>query len=164
MDQIPLFSSELERESQISRKMLQRVPDGKLDWSPHPRSMTLRRLAVHVAEIPALIPLTLFYSGLDFSQGTYPREKISDQAGLMVFFEKSLKTGTEALQNAREEQLSEIWTLRDAAVVYYSASKGEVLRMWFSQIIHHRAQLGVFLRLLDIPIPGSYGPSADEPN
>ncbi|MBW3545201.1 MAG: DinB family protein, partial [Bacteroidetes bacterium] len=75
---------------------------------------------------------------------------------------KSLEDGRAEIAKGRDEQLSELWTLREGDQIYSVSSKGEVLRMAFNQITHHRAQLGVYLRLLDIPIPGSYGPSADE--
>ena len=80
----------------------------------------------------------------------------------MNYFEKTLADGRAHLESAKEEQLSESWTLRNGNEVYSTSPKSEVLRMSYSQIIHHRAQLGVYLRLLDVPIPGSYGPSADD--
>lgn len=80
----------------------------------------------------------------------------------MQFFEESLADGRSHLQRATEEDLLPDWTLRNGEEIYSTTSKAEVIRMAMSQIIHHRAQLGVYLRLLNIPIPGSYGPSADE--
>ncbi|MFC0182082.1 DinB family protein [Pseudarcicella hirudinis] len=80
----------------------------------------------------------------------------------MSFFEKALEDSKAQLSVTPEERLEEEWTMRNGDEIYFTMTKAEVIRMIFCQIVHHRAQLGVFLRLLDIPIPGSYGPSADE--
>ena len=83
---------------------------------------------------------------------------------MLDLFEKSLADGKASLDGAEDAHLEPIWTLRNGDQIYSKTTKGEVVRMAYCQIVHHRAQLGVYLRLLDIPIPGSYGPSADEPN
>lgn len=162
MTVIEQFQREFESEVLTTRKMLSIVPQDKFEWQPHPKSMTLKRLATHVAELPSWIGMTLITSELDFENNAYEPQVISSTADLLAYFEQNVLDGREYLKNAKEEQLSEIWTLRSGATVYSSDPKVDVLRMSFSQTIHHRAQLGVFLRLLDIPIPGSYGPSADD--
>ncbi|WP_026995123.1 DinB family protein [Flectobacillus major] len=162
MTVIEQFQREFESEVLTTRKMLSIVPQDKFEWQPHPKSMTLKRLATHVAELPSWIGMTLTTSELDFENNAYEPQVISSTADLLAYFEQNVLDGREYLKNAKEEQLSEIWTLRSGATVYSSDPKVDVLRMSFSQTIHHRAQLGVFLRLLDIPIPGSYGPSADD--
>ena len=112
--------------------------------------------------IPSLIlrPTKMITCGLQDS--TMAPQNITSTAALLEIFEKSVNDGKAALETAREEQLAELWTLRNGETIYSTSSKAEVIRMSFSQIIHHRAQLGVYLRLLNIPIPGSYGPSADD--
>ena len=100
--------------------------------------------------------------GLDFANNPYQQETVSNTAELLEYFDRSLADGREHLLAVTQETLAEPWTLRNGAEVLQVASKGEIIRMAYCQIVHHRAQLGVFLRLLDIPIPGSYGPSADE--
>jgi uncharacterized damage-inducible protein DinB len=162
MSLIQMFLKELDMESKTTRKMLSRVPDDKYDWQPHPKSMTIRRLATHVAELPSWIAMTLTTSELDFASSPYKPEVINNTAELMNYFEKNLADGKDHLEGAKEEQLSDSWTLRNGEEIYSTSPKSEVLRMTYSQIIHHRAQLGVYLRLLDVPIPGSYGPSADD--
>ena len=162
MSMIQMFLKELDAEAKTTRKMLSRIPDDKYDWQPHPKSMTIRRLATHVAELPSWITMTLTTSELDFANNPYKPEVINNTAELMKYFEKNLADGRSHLDAASEEQLAESWTLRHGQDIYSTSPKSEVLRMAYSQIIHHRAQLGVFLRLLDIPIPGSYGPSADD--
>jgi uncharacterized damage-inducible protein DinB len=124
--------------------------------------MTLQRLATHVAELPSWVEMAVTTDELDFAQNGYAPEVVDDTAGLMEYFERSLARGRESLARTSESTLSENWTLRNGDQVYQVSSKGEVIRMAYNQIVHHRAQLGVFLRLLDVPIPGSYGPSADE--
>jgi uncharacterized damage-inducible protein DinB len=162
MSQIEIFLRELDLEAQITRKMLSRVPEDKYDWRPHPKSMTIRRLATHIAELPSWITMALNTSELDFSKNAYKERQIQNNKELMEFFEKSLDNGRSRLSNATEDELSQPWSLRNGEHVFFTTSKGEVIRTFYSQVVHHRAQMGVFLRLLDIPIPGSYGPSADE--
>lgn len=162
MSLIQIFLKELDREAQTTRKMLSRIPNDKYDWKPHPKSMTVRQLATHLAELPSWVTLTLTTTELDFATSPYTPVAINDTVELMNHFEKSLAEGRASLEAAKEEQLADSWTLRNGEQIYNTTSKSEVIRMTYSQIIHHRAQLGVYLRLLDIPIPGSYGPSADD--
>ena len=124
--------------------------------------MTVQQLATHIAELPGWITMAVTTDGLDFAANPYKQEEVHNTAELMEYFERSLADGRAHLADAAEETLDESWTLRNGSVVYHVATKGEIVRMAYCQIVHHRAQLGVFLRLLDIPIPGSYGPSADE--
>jgi uncharacterized damage-inducible protein DinB len=156
------FLRELNREANSTRKMLSVVPNDKYDWKPHPKSMTIRQLAGHIAELPSWIKMALNTDELDFSKGGYVAPDINDTKTLLSLFEKHLAEGQEELGKAKEKTLDELWTLRNGEEIYSTETKADVIRMTLSQIIHHRAQLGVFLRLLDIPIPGSYGPSADE--
>ncbi len=162
MSQIKQFQKELEKEAVITRKMLSIVPNDKYEWQPHPKSMTLRSLATHIAELPSWVPMVLNTSELDFAANPYAPVSIPDTKSLVAYFEKTLAEGRAALENAREEILPELWTLRNGDEVYSREPKADVLRMTYNQITHHRAQLGVYLRLLNIPIPGSYGPSADD--
>ncbi len=156
------FLKELERESATTRKMLERVPADKYDWKPHEKSMTLRQLATHVAEIPSWISLVLTTSELDFGKNEYKPTLLNNNEELMTFFEKSYTGGKAELARSSDDQLKETWTMRNGEQVYSADTKDDVLRGCFCQVVHHRAQLGVYLRLLDIPIPGSYGPSADD--
>jgi uncharacterized damage-inducible protein DinB len=159
---LELFSKELESEALTTRKMLQRVPNDKYDWAPHEKSMTIKRLATHIAELPSWVGMALNTDELDFADNEYEVVDIKDTAALLEYFEKNLADGRGQLAKANQEQLLQLWTMRNGDQIYSTSPKGEVIRMSFSQIIHHRAQLGVYLRLLNIPIPGSYGPSADE--
>lgn len=164
MSHINRIRKQLEEEVLTTRKMLSIVPDQRFDWQPHPRSMTLKRLATHVAELPGWIGMALDTSELDFAANPDVPVPIQSNKDLMEYFEKNVIDARNHLDTAREEQLNDPWTLRNGSTVYFTEPKEDVIRMSLSQLIHHRAQLGVFLRLLDIPIPGSYGPSADENN
>ena len=164
MSIIQKFLKEQEQEASTTRKMLERIPADKFDWQPHEKSMTIRRLATHIAELPTWITMTLNTEELDFAKGDYKPVVINTNSDLLELFEKSLADGRASLMKATEDQLELPWTLRNGDTILSTSSKGEVIRMSFSQIVHHRAQLGVYLRLLHVPIPGSYGPSADEVN
>ena len=156
------LSKELESEAITTRKMLERVPFDNYNWKPHEKSMTLQKLASHVAELPSWIGMTLNTDQLDFAANPYMLPEITSSGQLLTYFEKNLVEGRAELAKAKEEQLSQPWTLRNGDQIYNVSPKGDVIRMTYCQIVHHRAQLGVYLRLLNIPIPGSYGPSADE--
>ncbi|HEX8547648.1 MAG TPA: DinB family protein [Cytophagaceae bacterium] len=161
---IPMLLKELEEEANTTRKMLRMVPTEKFDWQPHPKSMNIKTLSTHIAELPAWVGMTLETTGLDFAITPYVPVDIKNTEELLNFFEHSLQEGKSKLEKATEEQLLEIWTLRNGETIYSSSPRIESIRQTYCQIVHHRAQLGVFLRLLDIPIPGSYGPSADDMN
>jgi uncharacterized damage-inducible protein DinB len=161
---IPLLSKELDQESEITRKFLNLVPIDQFDWKPHPKSMSMRQLSVHIAELPSWIDIALNTDGIDFATSAYKPSPVDNSNDLLALFEKSLSKGKAALNNAEEEILSEPWTIRNGSSILSSMTKYESVRHSFSQTTHHRAQLGVYLRLLNIPIPGSYGPSADENN
>lgn len=162
MELIKLLQKEMEQEAITTRKMLSLVPVDKFDWQPHPKSMTMKRLASHIAELPGWVEMAITTDGLDFENNPYMPHDVKSTDDLLAFFEESLKKGREALANADVNTFSKEWVLRSGDQIYSNDSKYEVIRMSYSQIIHHRAQLGVNLRLLNIPLPGSYGPSADD--
>jgi uncharacterized damage-inducible protein DinB len=161
---IPLLLKEMEQEAVTTRKMLGRVPADKWDWKPHEKSMAMRSLTVHIAELPSWVAMTLNTNELNFESMDYTPTPVSATEELLAIFEKSFAEGKAALEKATEEDLLPNWTLRTGEKIHSVSTKYEVIRMSFCQIVHHRAQLGVYLRLLNIPIPGSYGPSADEMN
>lgn len=164
MSLIQMLVKEMQQEAQTTQKMLERAPNDKYDWQPHPKSMTIRQLTTHIAELPSWVTLALTTDELDFATSPYSPKTINNTTELLEFFEQSLADGKSALSQATDDQLEPIWTLRNGDEIYSQTTKGEMVRITFSQIVHHRAQLGVYLRLLNIPIPGSYGPSADEAN
>ncbi len=161
---IEMLLKEMEQEAVTTRKMLSIVPDDKYSWKPHEKSMTVQSLATHIAELPAWVTMTLTTTELDFANNPYKPEVITNTKDLLQYFEKCLAEGKASLQKANDEDLLPMWTLRNGESIYSVEPKGNVIRMAYCQIVHHRAQLGVFLRLLNVPIPGSYGPSADDMN
>jgi uncharacterized damage-inducible protein DinB len=164
MSLIPMLLAEMEQEAQTTRKMLSRIPDDKYDWKPHEKSMSVRSLATHIAELPTWVSLTLNTSELDFATAEYKPKPINNTGELLQYFEECLTDGRERLAKASDDDLLPEWTLRSGTEIHDVSPKGKVIRMSYCQIVHHRAQLGVYLRLLNVPIPGSYGPSADEMN
>jgi uncharacterized damage-inducible protein DinB len=162
MTTVQRFLKQLEQESITTRKMLAIVPADKFGWQPHPRSMALGQLATHLAEVAGWVEITLTTDGLDLANNPFTPPAINNLAELLDFFEARLAKGIAALQNATDENLKPIWTMSYGGRVISERPREEVIAQSINQIIHHRAQLGVFLRLLDVPIPGSYGPSADD--
>ena len=162
MDIIPLLLKELDAEAQITRKMLERVPEDKWDWKPHEKSMSLKQLTVHLAELPAWVTMGLNTSGTDFATTPYQPTPVASRQDLLNLHLQSVTSAKDSLQKATEQDLLPTWTLRMGDKILSEMTKYEVIRHAYSQTTHHRAQLGVYLRLLNIPIPGSYGPSADE--
>lgn len=158
---------EFDQEMATTRKILERVPEGRGDWKPHDKSMTLARLAGHVAELPGWGVNTLTQTELDFAPAggaPYQPTLFTSRAQALKVFDDGVKAAREAIAKASDADLQVMWTLKRAGQTLMSMPRYAVLRsMVINHIIHHRAQLGVFLRLNDVAIPGSYGPSADEP-
>ena len=164
MDILQALVKEMEAEAVTTRKMLALIPAEKFAWKPHEKSMEMQNLAVHIAELPSWVSMALHTSELDFATMDFTPTKVADTQEILAMFEDSLAKGLQALKAAKEEDLLPSWTMRTGDQVHAIMTKYEVIRHAFAQTIHHRAQLGVYLRLLNIPIPGSYGPSADDMN
>lgn len=164
MQIIPLLLKELDYEVQVARKMLALVPEDKFDWKPHPKSTAMKQLAIHIAELPSWITLGLNTTEMDFETSPYTPTPADHTSDLLAILERSYESGKDSLNKASEEDLLPNWTLRSGQQIYSVMTKYELIRHSLNQITHHRAQLGVYLRILNIPIPGSYGPSADEMN
>ncbi len=159
---IEILLKETEQEARITRKFLKLVPADKFDWRPHPKSMSLQQLTTHIAELPAWITMAITTDGLDFKANPYQPSTINNPTDLLEFFEQTYADGKAHLEAFDEAELTKPWVLRSGEHILADMNKYDTIRVSISQTIHHRAQLGVFLRLLDIPIPGSYGPSGDE--
>ncbi|SFH30237.1 DinB family protein [Pedobacter insulae] len=164
MNIIELLLTELAQEAIVTRKMLALVPVDKFDWAPHEKSMKMKALATHIAELPGWIKLALTTKELDFATAPYEPVPVATNNDLLSILEKSLEEAKSSLAQATEEDLNGRWLLRTGDTIHADMSVYEMIRVSYSQVSHHRAQLGVYLRLLNIPIPGSYGPSADDQN
>ncbi|HEX8461441.1 MAG TPA: DinB family protein [Segetibacter sp.] len=158
---IEFFKKQFIQEGATTRKMLSRVPDDQFDYKPHEKSMVMKSLVTHIADLPGWIHMTFTTDELDF-QTPYDQPVINSNADLLAYFEKRYSDGLSTLVPENEAVLDKIWTLRNGDKIFSAEPKIDIIKMSISQQIHHRAQLGVYLRLLNIPIPGSYGPSADE--
>ena len=155
--------AELQQEGITTRKMLALIPVDKKDWKPHEKSMALGNLSRHVAEIYGWPKETVQDDELDLSKMDYKPVEITSNEQLLALFDKCMAKAKEILDNTPDEEIAKPWTMRNGETIFFTMPKAQVMRTWvLNHSVHHRAQLGVYLRLLDIPIPGSYGPSADE--
>ncbi|TMI75470.1 MAG: DinB family protein [Bacteroidetes bacterium] len=157
------FIGELKYEGSLTRKMLERVPLDKKDWRPHEKSMALGRLATHVAEIPHWISRIITVDDWDFAVRGFSSHTASTSTELVNIFEEKLAQAIVDLEAMKDEDFNKTWIVRKGDQMRNELVKKVAIRGWgFSHLIHHRGQLSVYLRLLDVPVPGMYGPSADE--
>ena len=156
---LPEFDHEMTR----TRKVLERVPDDRYDWKPHPKSFSLGALATHVAGLPTWGSETLNRSELDVG-GNPPLTALPTTSDILAAFDRNVADARAALTGKTDAELAAMWSLRYNGRTLFSMPKATVWRSFVvSHLIHHRAQLTVYLRLLDVPVPAIYGPSADEP-
>lgn len=158
------FIAELQHESSLTKKMLEKVPFDKKDWKPHEKSMSLGRLATHIAEIPHWIVDIRNIDDFDFMKDYHFMGHVADSADdLLRIFQEHLDGAVEALIGMEDDAFNKNWTVRRGETVMFSIPKKVAVRGWaMSHLVHHRGQLSVYLRLLGVPVPGMYGPSADE--
>jgi len=155
---------EFDEEMKNTRKILECVPDGKFDYKPHPKSMTLGELATHVAGLPSWTNFTLDTEELNLAPDFKP-ELLTSRAGLLERFDKGVASAREKIAAASDEDWQVTWTFKFDGNTIFSMPRAMVMRSTImNHLVHHRAQLGVYLRLNDVAIPGMYGPSADEMN
>jgi len=157
---------EFDHEMASTRKSLERVPDGKFDWKPHTKSMTMGALAAHIAFIPHWAKLTLDTPNFEVNppggQQARPPE-LKTKADVLAFFDKNVPEARAAIAAASDQSMMTPWSLLNGGKTVFTMPRIGVLRaMIMNHMIHHRAQLGVYLRLNDVPVPSIYGPSADE--
>jgi uncharacterized damage-inducible protein DinB len=151
---------EFDQEMASTRRLLERVPSDKGQWKPHPKSFALGHLAQLVSWMPGWIAQTLRQPHLDLATGT--GYSFEPTAKLLQGFDANVKAGREALATATDADFAQPWSLRHGERVLFTAPRGVVVRQHFGHLSHHRGQLTVYLRLLDVPIPPIYGPTADE--
>jgi uncharacterized damage-inducible protein DinB len=155
--------AELKHESASTRKMLERVPAGKLLWRPHEKSYTLGKLAIHVATLPGWIEKIINKDEFDFAKHQYIQPPAESTEQIVKTFDDAVAANIPILESATDDILNEKWTFRRGDTIIVALPRKVALRnVAFNHLIHHRGQLSVYLRLLDIPVPGMYGPSADE--
>jgi uncharacterized damage-inducible protein DinB len=153
---------EFDQEMQNTRKILECVPDNKFNYIPHPKSMTMARLATHIAELPGWTAMTLDRELLEMDSN-YKPVIAGSQAELLKMFDKNVTEARAKIAAATDQDWQKIWTFKWNGQTVMSMPRAAVMRsVIMNHLIHHRAQLGVFLRLNDVAIPGMYGPSADD--
>jgi uncharacterized damage-inducible protein DinB len=158
------FVAELKYESSLTKKMLEKVPLDKKEWKPHEKSMTLGRLATHVAENIHWVTDIIHIDDFDFMKNYNfnPRTANSTEE-LLEIFQTNLDKAINDLSNVSDDDLAKKWIVRRGEQIMFDTPKKVAIRSWaINHMIHHRGQLSVYLRLLDVPVPGMYGPSADE--
>jgi uncharacterized damage-inducible protein DinB len=157
---------EFDHEMASVRKHLERVPDDKLAWKPHEKSMPMGRLAMHLAEIPGWVVPTIQQDSLDLAPPGSPEYKprpAGSRQETLEAFDKNVRQARDLLESTSDAHLMKPWSLLFGGKTIFTLPRVATLRSFvFSHAIHHRAQLGVYLRLNDIPVPSSYGPTADE--
>lgn len=157
---------EFDQEMAATRKTLERVPEAKFSWKPHDKSGSMGWLANHVATLPGWATTTVKETGFDISpdgKPFVPPPLPKSSKELLETFDKGVKEARTALAGASDADLAVAWSLLDHGNVLFTMPRSVCLRSWFfNHIIHHRAQLGVYLRLNNIAVPAIYGPSADE--
>lgn len=154
---------DLDNEVSRTRRMLEMFPAEHNDWRPHEKSMPLAKLASHVAELPRFATAIVTTDSMDFMKGEYVSHSCNSKAEILDLFDSSVESLRSALRDADAASLARPWTLRNGERVVGTGPKGVLVRDFaINHMVHHRAQLGVYYRLLGLPIPGLYGPSADE--
>jgi uncharacterized damage-inducible protein DinB len=157
---------EFDHEMANTRKVLERVPEDKLDWQPHPKSRTIGWNANHLAEIPGWVEGTLTQTEWDIAPVDGPRyqsPQLTSLQEILELFDRNVAAARRAIQAVRDEDMGQMWSLVKESKPLFTMPRATVIRSFVvNHLIHHRAHLLVYLRLNNIPVPGMYGPSGDE--
>lgn len=152
---------EFEQEMTATRRVIERVPGDQPDWKPHPKSFSLAHLAQLVSWMPGWIAQTLTETSLDLKQaGGYSDESTET---LLSRFDEAVTASRAAIKASKDEDYNVDWSLKMGDKTFFTLPRGVVVRQHISHLSHHRGQLTVYLRMLDVPVPSIYGPTADEP-
>ncbi|HET8649279.1 MAG TPA: DinB family protein [Gemmatimonadales bacterium] len=153
---------EFDAETASTRRLLERFPDGQAAWKPHPKSMSLGRLASHIAEIPGYTLAILQSLEFDIEGGRTP-QSLESRDAILALFDEQVARAREPLSRIEDSEMMVEWTFRKGSHIIMRVPRASALRILvLSHMIHHRGQLTVYLRLHDIPLPATYGTSADE--
>jgi uncharacterized damage-inducible protein DinB len=155
--------SEIQQEAVITKRVLERVPADKLSWKPHPKSMSLGQLALHIAAVPGSISRLAQRDGLDTADANFNPPDPTDAKEILTTLDASVKAAEEYLSSVSDSAVMENWRLTSKGKEVFAIPRVELLRtVMLNHWYHHRGQLSVYLRLLDVPVPVIYGRSADE--
>ena len=163
MKLIDSLITEFEHEAQTTRKHLERMPDNQMDWRPHQKSFTAGALASHITESVGWTEVIFNQDEFNFDPATYAPYQARSVTDLLNTFDDNVARGRQALTDATDDALAQTWQFKIMGRVQFEKPRASVFRDFgLSHMIHHRGQFSVYRRLLNIPVPGSYGPSADE--
>ena len=151
---------EFDHEMATTRRLLERVPSDKGEWKPHVKSFSLGHLAQLVATMPGWITIALEQTALDLA--TFPGYSYETTETLLGVFDNHVKEARAALEKAKDGEFEVPWSLKHGEQVLFTLPRFVAVRTDINHLVHHRGQLSVYLRLLDVPIPSIYGPTADE--
>lgn len=158
---------EFDHEMGTTRALLERVPDARAGWTPHPKSWTLGELVAHLTNLPAWAVGTLTSTAFDLGApeaARYAPPRFQSTAATLELFDANVKNARAAVASASDADMTTIWTLKNGQHVIFSLPRAAALRSFvMNHLIHHRGQLSVYLRLNDVPLPPIYGPTADSP-
>jgi uncharacterized damage-inducible protein DinB len=158
-----VLAAEFSHEAATTRRHLERIPDDKLEWRPHEKSFTLGALGAHIAECVGWARSICGGEEYNFDPATYQPIAATSNAALLAAFDERVAAGAQAMARITDADLMTPWRLAIRGKVRFEKPKVVVLRDFtLSHLVHHRGQLTVYLRLLNVPVPGSYGPTADE--
>ncbi len=152
---------EFEQEMATTRRVVERVPDDNPDWKPHPKSFSIAHLAQLLSWMPGWIGQTLTSTELDLADGG--RYSVESTESLLKTFDENVQRSRQAIAAAKDSDFDVPWSLKMKGKVIFTLPRGAVVRQHISHLSHHRGQMTVYLRLLDVPVPSIYGPTADEP-
>ncbi|GAK60591.1 DinB protein [Candidatus Vecturithrix granuli] len=156
--------AELQHEAVTTRKLFERVPDEQFDWQPHQKSMSVRNLTNHIAQIYNWCGYIVNQDELDIATAQFERKMAGTTQELLALFDENVANAVALLKKQDEQHVLKTWTFRNGAQVMFALPRMAVIRtMVLNHGIHHRGQFSVYLRLLNIPLPPMYGPTADEP-
>jgi uncharacterized damage-inducible protein DinB len=151
---------EFDQEMATTRRVLERVPDDRPDWKPHPKSFSVAHLAQLLAMLGGWIGQILNTTELDLAQGTGYSNQPTPV--LLETFDENVRRSRDAISAAADADYAVPWSLKMQGNVLFTLTRGEVVRQTISHLSHHRGQMSVYLRMLDVPVPSIYGPTADE--
>ena len=163
MNALESLRAELANETRTTRRHLERIPADRFDWRPHPKSSTVGALGRHLVSCLSFVEPIVTQDALDFDPATHRPFQADDPAALLAGFDATVARAIQALHGSAEPDLDAPWQFKIRGVLRFERKRGEALRdMTLSHLIHHRGQLSVYLRLLDVAVPPTYGPTADE--
>ena|ERR1700741_4533775 len=152
---------EFDLEMATTRRLLERVPSDQGQWKPHPKSFALGHLAQLVATMPGWLTTMLLDTKIDLAAGAGYSFEATET--LLDVFDRHVREARQALQSVKDEDYAVPWSLMKGETVLFTQPRRDAIRSTINHLVHHRGQLSVYLRLLDVPLPSIYGPTADEP-